>query len=350
MARLFFSRQSNGNSVTAGPEFSKRPCGRRHFDQRGSILPLLVASLVVTIAMTGLAIDLGHAYIARTRAQNAVDAAVLSAAREFQVRGENTSSTVLSKAIDAATWTFNKNMTNNRDAYITVSGPDITFASSLAGPYSSRTKPANFVRVSASASLPPWFTKIVRNANLTLASSAVSGTLISKSVCAATPLIFCGGAASYSPGTVYPITISTSSTDISGGYFMFADMKCGSGLTSDPSQACIRQNMAGTPQDFCITIGMHFSKKPGQNVGQWQQGINTRFGVYQGGGLSASDYPADFNTTENIRYASYVDSANNGRRRINVAIADCVGSGKNVDVSVTRVVNFLSRSRPTIRC
>lgn len=47
-------------------------------DQRGQVLPWVAFSLIAMLGVTGLALDLGHAYIVRSQLQNAVNSAALA--------------------------------------------------------------------------------------------------------------------------------------------------------------------------------------------------------------------------------------------------------------------------------
>lgn len=303
--------------------------------QKGSVLPLIVVALTAIIAMGGLAIDLGHVYVSRTRLQNAVDAAALSAAREFELRGENTSSTVRTNATTAATTAFGNIMTSNPDSARTVSAPTVTFATALAGPYSGSASPAYFMRVSASASLPPWFTRIVRNANLTMDASAVSGTIAANKLCDLLPVAFCGGA-TYHTGTVYTMAYGSGA---SGYMNLNLESSCGNN-----GAACIRQHMAGA-YTGCATVAEFIEIKTGNNSGPNQQGINTRFGD-SAPQVDPQLFPADFNTTENVTYVNYLTSNNNKRRVVNIAVADC-GSGQDGNVQVKAVATFFLTKRAT---
>ncbi len=51
--------------------------------QQGVILPLLAIGMVFLIAMAGLALDGGHMMLNKTRLQNTVDAAALTAAKHL---------------------------------------------------------------------------------------------------------------------------------------------------------------------------------------------------------------------------------------------------------------------------
>ena len=59
----------------------------------------------------------------------------------------------------------------------------------------------------------------------------------------------------------------------------------------------VRERLAGG-FDQCIDATGNVTTKPGNNVGPTTQGLNTRFGTYQGGGMNATDYPPDKITTE----------------------------------------------------
>jgi hypothetical protein len=126
----------------------------------------------------------------------------------------------------------------------------------------------------------------------------------------------------------------------------------------------IRQNMAGS-YDSCVDGSGNVETQTGNVTGPVTQGLNTRFGEYSGGGVSASDYPPDVVTTEpspnlnyddsthvitqgsntvtqsnqiNFNYATYAQkvaakgydysppTGAEGRRILAVPIADCSGS------------------------
>ena len=56
--------------------------------QKGTVIVLTALSLIVILGMIGLAIDLGHAYVNKTRLQNALDATALSARSVTGLIGE----------------------------------------------------------------------------------------------------------------------------------------------------------------------------------------------------------------------------------------------------------------------
>lgn len=60
--------------------FLETPFSHRIKRQNGIILPLMAFSIPVFMIMAGLVLDIGHLYVNKSRLQNAVDAAALSAA------------------------------------------------------------------------------------------------------------------------------------------------------------------------------------------------------------------------------------------------------------------------------
>ena len=51
--------------------------------QRGIIVAFTAVGMVALLALTGLALDMAHAFVNKTRLQNSVDAAALAAAKEL---------------------------------------------------------------------------------------------------------------------------------------------------------------------------------------------------------------------------------------------------------------------------
>jgi hypothetical protein len=66
----------------------------------------------------------------------------------------------------------------------------------------------------------------------------------------------------------------------------------------------LRQNMALGVR-LCIHPGDIVRTEPGENTGTVRQGLNTRFGDYNGAGLNPNDDPSDTNIKQGITYAQY---------------------------------------------
>jgi Flp pilus assembly protein TadG len=68
-----------------GPISALRRLARAAADERGAILLLVAGGMVFLLAMTGLALDSGRAYVYRARLSRAVDAAALTGARTIRL-------------------------------------------------------------------------------------------------------------------------------------------------------------------------------------------------------------------------------------------------------------------------
>ena len=62
--------------------------------QRGAVVVLVAVAMTALIMMAGLALDMGHAFLNKSRLQNTVDAAALAAAKRL----DETGSTALATA------------------------------------------------------------------------------------------------------------------------------------------------------------------------------------------------------------------------------------------------------------
>ncbi len=75
----------------------------------------------------------------------------------------------------------------------------------------------------------------------------------------------------------------------------------------------VRQNMAGS-YDACIVDDSNVETQTGNVTGPVSQGLNTRFGVYSGGGVNSTDYPPDTATTEPSPLLTYNSDTNQIRQ------------------------------------
>ena len=120
------------------------------------------------------------------------------------------------------------------------------------------------------------------------------------------------------------------------GNYNLISLSCGNGAS------CVRDTLAGS-YSACVNVGEAVYTKPGKATGPTAQGVNTRFGIYQGG-MNSIDSPPDFITTnrdddpdfwhQNYReryFNQYFDEPYAGRpnrRVIPVPIGDCEDSIK----------------------
>jgi Flp pilus assembly protein TadG len=279
--------------------------------QEGSVSVLMVIALSAIFMVAGLALDVSHMMLNKTRLQNAVDAAALSGAKTLsQVAGGiNSASTTRTAALN--TLTQNANATGNNELATAVGGnagafAAVELASSVYGPFS-YPGPANakYVRVSVPTySLTGFFWNFVQTfgsgglGNKAVSAIATAGPSPTNP-CDLAPLMVCGDSTQYNPaagmfwgfhfGDLKVLkTASGSSSPIGPGNFQLLDF--GSGGSQ------VREDLAGGGE-VCRNVGDNVQTAPGNTAGPTSQGLNTRFGIYSGGQISASAYPPDLVTT-----------------------------------------------------
>jgi type II secretory pathway pseudopilin PulG len=270
----------------------------------------MVMVLAVIGMVAALALDGGHMMLNKTRLQNAVDAAALSGAKTLsQVEGgSNIASTTRAAALN--TLIQNANATGNNELATAVGGNAGAFAvvelaASVYGPFSyPGPTDAKYVRVSVpSYNLTGFFWNFAQvfgsgglgaKAVAAIATAGPSPT----SPCDLSPLMVCGDPTQYDPdagmfwgfqfGDLKVLkTAAGNSSPIGPGNFQLLDF--GSGGST------VREDLAGGGS-VCRTAGDTVQTAPGNKVGPTSQGLNTRFGIYNGP-VSASAYPPDLVTT-----------------------------------------------------
>ena len=287
--------------------------------QEGSVSVLMVIALAAMAMMAALALDGGHMLLNKTRLQNAVDAAALSGAKTLsQVAGAtNFASTTRSAALN--TLLQNANATGNNELSTAVAGNPGAFAvvelsDSVYGPFSyPGPSDAKYVRVSVpSYGLTGFFWNYAQSlgalGNKAVTAIATAGPSPT-SPCDLAPLMVCGDASQYDPdagmfwgfqfGDLQVLkTAAGNSSPLESGNFQLLDF--GSGGST------VRDDLAGGGF-VCRNVGENVQTAPGNKVGPTSQGLNTRFGIYNGP-VSASDYPPDLVTTSSNPSITYNDS------------------------------------------
>ena len=90
--------------------------------QRGAAMVFIVVSMLALLLMVGLALDVGHATLNKSRLQNATDAAALAAAKMI----DSTRSTILATTEALAAFGANANSSGDQElatAYANGAGP-----------------------------------------------------------------------------------------------------------------------------------------------------------------------------------------------------------------------------------
>ena len=260
--------------------------------QRGIALVTIAIAMLAVIAMAGLAIDIAHVTVNKSRLQSTVDAAALSAAKVLDTTGST------SQATTAANSVFSLNTSNTPELS---SGGTINktveYSNTLL-PFAPGTNPPLYVRVTASGfSIAATLSKVVGMTNFNLAASAVAGPSPAvNTACNVAPVMMCGSSGSagygYTPGQITALKLSSGSQGAGigpGNYRLLSLGGTGANI--------VRQNLAGS-YGACSTVGTTALTQPGNQAGPVSQGLNTRFNEYQGGGIDSATYPPDVITNQ----------------------------------------------------
>lgn len=279
---------------------------QQHPRQRGLILILLAVSMTVLLAMVGLALDLGHAYLNKTRAQHLADALALVGARVLNA----SHSTSQVQAAMEELYGLNVNAAGNAELRDKLAFQDILIQySDHLYPFVATAQNPRYVRVSIqSFNLQSWFVRVLGVNTIPIRAVAIAGPSASLApiVCDITPLMACGDASAmpveggdgsfwgYTPGVIQALkaTSQNKSPCVGPGNFQLVS------LDDEDGANAIREKLAGN-QVGCTDFNQGITTKPGNTVGPSIQGLNTRFGEYLGSmGGREDELPPDVVTTE----------------------------------------------------
>jgi Putative Flp pilus-assembly TadE/G-like len=255
--------------------------------QQGITLVTIVIAMVALIAVAGLAIDLGHTVLGKSRLQATVDAAALSAAKVLDTTGST------AQATTAANSVFALNAAQYPElwaAYGSVS-KTIEFSNTVA-PFSPGTIPPLYVRVKASGfSIAATLTKVVGMTTFSVPADAVAGRSPAiGTACNIAPMMVCGNTGpgfGYSVGQITVLKLSSGSSGASIGPGNYRLLSLGGNGAN-----IVRQNLAGS-YSSCATVNDTVPTQPGNQAGPVAQGLNTRFNEYSGGSVDSTTYPPD---------------------------------------------------------
>jgi len=260
----------------------------------------VVAGLAALLLMAGLALDVGHATLNKTRLQNATDAAALAAAKIL----DQTHSTILATTEALTAFRANANSSGDQElanAYANGAGTisvTVQYSATLP-PFTPGSPNGPYVRVSASGfTRPTWFSEIAGINQMTVSATAVSGPSPTvNTACDIVPLLVCGtpGAPNFGYTMNQPWVLKQSApgnpSQVGPGNFQLIQLG-GSGAN------IVRQNLAGG-YTGCASTGNNVQTQTGNQTGPTAQGINTRLGDYTGPmGGTQSQYPPDVLTTQ----------------------------------------------------
>jgi hypothetical protein len=251
--------------------------------QRGIVVLLYMVGMLAIIGMAGFALDLGLAFLTKTRLQNALDAAALDGAKTLILTGSTSQAETAAQAI------FASNITGGAT-------PTVSF-SPTQSPFAAGGLNARYVKVEVAA----WPVQTYLSRVLGLADSydisgeAMAGPQYLGEPCGA-PLGVCGdpasGDANCTDGNgcfgIPADEITLHDTAVGPGNYGLMDM--GSGATD------VAEGMAGG-DSLCVASGATHDVEPGMK-NNIVQATNTRFGLTVTGKYADPDkYPPDVVTT-----------------------------------------------------
>jgi Flp pilus assembly protein TadG len=339
--------------------------------EKGVVLVLVALSLFLLMGMAGLALDLSHAYLNKTRLQNAVDAAALAGANVLNIQLAALSGTPTSEQISAAKANaitkiksvFSLNTGNNPQLNTTIpalnppSVGNIEFSDTLFG---SDTGTPLYVRVtSPTVTYPTWFMQamvgigIIGQNAINVRTTAVAG--ITPISCAnnLVPIMLCAkankgidadGNLGGTPGGTWGYTYNRRiqldakfSGNQPSGNFMFLD------TGGSNSANVLRDQLAGAGSVNGICAGSTptiVGTNPGAMTGPTADGLNTRFGIYEGNYKNNPPTfgPADTNVNCYDFALNSSTSQNNYINGVTPGNADPNGAGNNLFCNQTHPV------------
>lgn len=347
--------------------------------QQGIVIVIVTIAMITMLGVAALAIDINHAYMNRTKLQNGVDAAALSAAFSMDEYKGTSIAEAKANATTVANETLVRLTASAGNAEVDSVGADIAVTFNSSSDFTGADCVVDgdcYVRVAVSnLALESYFMRLFTDVKA-VAASAVSGpsagggscNVVPMAMCAPDPLSETGG---YNDNNVYQLKLYSNSSEMGPGNFQLLNL----------DEGTLREQMAGS-YEGCAFPGEDVTSKPGNTVGPVWQGLDTRFltedDIESGSGSNSvrgsygpetdtRETPADeladnldaikegtFNAGdadsldgEGLSY-NYSDYTGTGRRVLEVPIIECTGG--ETGASDYRVVTigcyFLLRKPP----
>jgi Flp pilus assembly protein TadG len=175
--------------------------------KRGAVLVITAFSIFVLMGLAGLAIDLSHAYVNKSRMQNLADALAMSAVITLNKKNDPANSVDEEAAktyAETHTFTLFKNSLGNSEINTAIAASNLTFTfakitdlkdlnDSAAGDWKAAgaINDANFARVEISPmGISTWFAAVLGINQLAVSTSAVAGT-VDVVPCDVAPVMMC---------------------------------------------------------------------------------------------------------------------------------------------------------------
>ncbi|GAB7219393.1 TadE/TadG family type IV pilus assembly protein [Vibrio comitans] len=304
--------------------------------QQGLVVLLFTVALTVLLGFAALAIDINHVVLNKSRVQNGVDAAALSAAVTMD-DGSTQTDAVLSalsalSAMASASGNdelkFNQSTVSN---VLSANTATVKFPDSTTVIVSFSDDPTQFPNTGSLAGEEDIYVRVaIQNFPMdsyliqlfgidkVVSASAVSGkssgiiktgNLVPVGICDGAPDDDTSlGLTQYA---IYDLKVPTHDDDFGAGNYHLLDFGSGG---SDVGEA-----LAGKPFELGtdVKIGGSIDTEPGGTVGPVKQGLNTRWG--DSCGVCKETFPSDTDVTS----TDYRNYTGNGRRVMTVPVVDC---------------------------
>lgn len=241
---------------------------------QGSIVFMFLLALPVIITMMAIALDTGHAYIAKTELQNAVDSCALAAANEL-----DGTSTQISRAQQAGILTANMHKVGMQSTAVAMTTAGVTFSDTLSGAYSGSPSTANYVKCSLSQSVNKLIQVPGLSASDTISAQAIAGQVPAQKPCIL-PIGVCSNASAITSNTVGAWISGTVGSNITcsgnSGCFRWVVYN---GATANASN--LQNLLTGNNTCNVNLSGQSVTEFAGSAASPYDE-YNTRFGVQKG--------------------------------------------------------------------
>jgi len=252
---------------------------RARRQERGIVAVLVAIALLALLAMAGLAIDIGHLVLNKSRLQSAVDAAALAAAKELSSTGNRANAELVAQGIFDA----NAEELSGVLAAPTMRTP-LEYSDTLMGFRTGETGEGRFyVRVVA-GDFRMWtsFAAAVGLADLGTTASAVAGRSApldkEKGICDVLPLMVCidreHGTKANGWNVLYPDRVTPLKVAVADS---FAPGNSGLVCLEEGSNCGATKIRQWLREGGCIPPSGNLNTKPGTVTGPTEQGLSTRF-------------------------------------------------------------------------
>jgi hypothetical protein len=231
----------------------------------------------------------------KTRLQNLVDAAALTAAKEVSLTADTAQATAAAMSLfgQNAEGAGNHEVDDAWDAGEGEITLTVQYSATL-NPFVPGAPEGPYVRVIAqNFNIGTSLSRVLGIDQIAVAASAVSGPSATlDNACNVAPLVVCADEPAQANFGFQQNELRVlkpqpgQHDDVGPGNYKLLRLDCGAG------GACVRQNMAGS-YDQCLSDAETVETEPGVTAGPTSQGFNTRFGQYNGGDVNPQEHPPD---------------------------------------------------------